>query len=370
MEKKLIALAVAGLVSGAAFAQTNVTVYGVVDMGYTYSKSKDLSFSGIEAGNLNGNRIGFRGVEALGNGLNAVFQAEFGFRGDNFDSKGSSAGTGAFHNVRNSWVGLQHATYGTFTAGRQNSVAYDWIAKGYASDITGVHTSNLLVGDGTVGFAQLNSSDRVNNSVKYQSPNWSGFEVRAVYGFGENVGSPNVAGQYQKEGDWNDNGRLTLGAAYKNGPIDVALIYAGTAKSDTQINDGSVNGWSLGGSYDFKVVKVFAQYQAENNEKAVSNAKSEVDKKAWTLGVRVPVGKAGTVIGEYVNAKADTNNNLKDAKAYGYSIGYEHAFSKRTVGYTSLGYINNNERVGAGFNGVGQVDENNTAFNIGMRHSF
>lgn len=370
MQKKLIALAVAGLVSGAAFAQTNVTVYGVVDMGYTYSKSKDLSFSGIEPGNLNGNRIGFRGVEALGNGLNAVFQVEMGFKGDAFDSKGASAGAGAFHNVRNSWVGLQHATYGTFTAGRQNSVAYDWIAKGYASDITGVHSSNLLVGDGTVGFAQLNSGDRVNNSVKYQSPNWNGFEVRAVYGFGEVVGSPNTATNKKLEGDWSDDGRYSLGAAYKNGPIDVALIYAGIAKNDTVANDGSVNGWSLGGSYDFQVVKVFAQYQAENNEKAVSGAKSDIDKRAWTLGVRVPVGKAGTVIGEYVNAKADTNNNLKDAKAYGYSIGYEHAFSKRTVGYTSLGYVNNNERMKAGWNGVGQLDENNKAFQVGMRHSF
>ena len=357
MQKKLIALAVAGLVSGAAFAQTNVTVYGVLDMGYTYSKSDDLKFSGIEAGNLNGNRIGFRGVEALGNGLNAVFQAEFGFRGDNYSSSASSAGGGAFHNVRNSWVGLQHAKYGTFTAGRQNSVAYDWIAKGYASDITGVHSSNLLVGDGTVGFAQLNSSDRVNNSIKYQTPNWSGFEVRAVYGFGEKVGLTQ---------DTSDDAKYSLGAAYKNGPIDVALIYAGTAKDDAVANDGSINGWSLGGSYDFKVVKVFAQYQAENNE----NAGADTDKAAWTLGVRVPVTKAGTAIVEYVNAKADFNDNTKDAKANGWSLGYEHAFSKRTVGYTSVSRISNNERIGAGFNGVGQTDENSTAFQVGMRHSF
>ena len=47
MQKKLIALAVAGLVSGAAFAQTNVTVYGVVDVGYQYNKSEDNKFSGI-----------------------------------------------------------------------------------------------------------------------------------------------------------------------------------------------------------------------------------------------------------------------------------------------------------------------------------
>ena len=357
MQKKLIALAVAGLVSGAAFAQTNVTVYGVLDMGYTYSKGDKLKFSGIEGGNLNGNRIGFRGTEALGNGLNAVFQAEFGFRGDNFNKDGTKASDGAFHNVRNSWVGLQHAKYGTFTAGRQNSVAYDWIAKGYASDITGVHPSNLLVSDGTVGFAQLNSSDRVNNSIKYQTPNWNGFEVRAVYGFGEKVGPTQ---------DTSDDAKYSLGAAYKNGPIDVALIYAGTAKHDAVANDGSINGWSLGGSYDFKVVKAFAQYQAESNK----NAGADTDKAAWTIGARVPVTKAGTAIVEYVNAKADFNNASKDAKASGWGIGYEHAFSKRTVGYTSLSYISNNELTNAGFNKVGAYDESSKAFNIGVRHNF
>ena len=343
MQKKLIALAVAGLVSGAAFAQTNVTVYGVVDVGYQYNKSEDNKFSGIESGEMSGSRIGFRTTEALGNGLSAIAQAEFGFKADT---------NSGLNTVRNAWVGLKHDQIGAFTAGRQNSVAYDWIAKGYASDITGVHPSNLLVADGTVGFAQLNSGDRVNNSIKYQTPNWNGFEVRAVYGFGEKVGPTQ---------DTSDDAKYSLGAAYKNGPIDVALIYAGTAKDDGVANDGSINGWSLGGSYDFKVVKVFAQYQAESNK----DAGADTDKAAWTIGARVPVTKAGTAIVEYVNAKADFNNASKDAKASGWGIGYEHAFSKRTVGYTSLSYISNNELTNAGFNKVGAYDESSKAFNIG-----
>lgn len=383
MQKKIIALAVAGLVSGVAFAQTNVTVYGVLDVGYLYSKSDNLKFNGLASGGLNGNRIGFRGTEALGNGLNAVFQAEFGFSADQFDSKSTSAGGAAISNVRNSWVGLQHANYGTLTLGRQNSVAYDWIAKGYASDITGVHPSNYLLGDSSVAFAQLNSSDRVNNSVKYQSPNWNGFEVRAIYGFGE------VIGTTANPGDASDAGRYGIGAAYKNGPIDVALIYQGIAKDGTQDTltqkDGSVNGWSIGGSYDFKVVKLFAQYQMESNKKkneVVYNQAGtkfttyDTDKDAWTIGGRVPVGKAGTVIVEYVNAKADYNTaGRADGKAWGWGLGYEHAFSKRTVGYTSLSYINNDNTTAAfGKNvkgdTVGVYDENSRAFNIGVRHSF
>ena len=361
MQKKIIALAVAGLVSGAAFAQTNVTVYGVLDVGYQYSKTDNLKFSCLESGGMSGNRIGFRGTEALGNGLNAVFQAEFGFKADQFDSKGTSAGAGAISNVRNSWVGLQHASYGTATVGRQNSVAYDWVAKGYASDISGVHSSNLLIGDGSTAFAQLNTSDRVNNSIKYQSPNWSGFEVRAIYGFGE------VVGTTANPGDTSDAARYGIGGAYKNGPVDVALIYQGIAKNDTIVNDGSVNGWSLGGSYDFKVVKVFAQYQMESNKQAGG----DVDKDAWTLGVRVPVGKAGTVIAEYVDASADTNTvGVKEYGSRGYSLGYEHSLSKRTTAYTSYGHINNDKNTAAGWNKTGLAGESNNAFNVGVRHTF
>ena len=75
MHKKIFSLAVASLASGIAVAQTNVTVYGIVDVGYVYSKTDDLKFSGLDTGLMSGSRIGFRGAETLGNGLNAVFQA-------------------------------------------------------------------------------------------------------------------------------------------------------------------------------------------------------------------------------------------------------------------------------------------------------
>jgi hypothetical protein len=87
MQKKIIALAIAGLASTAAFAQSNVTIYGRMDLGAAYRqvvwcfrrrqptpKVKYEMASGIGSGS----RIGFKGVEDLGNGLKAVFQSEFG----------------------------------------------------------------------------------------------------------------------------------------------------------------------------------------------------------------------------------------------------------------------------------------------------
>ena len=360
--KRVIALAVTSLVSGMALAQSNVTVYGIIDVGYVYSKSDDLNFSGLDTGLMSGSRLGFRGTETLGNGLNAVFQAEFGFKADQFDSKGASAGAGAFNNVRNSWVGLQHAHYGTVSIGRQNSVAFDWVAKGFASDVTVTYPSNVDLGK--YAFAQLNTGDRVNNSIKYSSPNWNGFEVRGIYGFGE------VVGATTKPGDASDAARYGVGARYNSSPIDLAVIYQGIAKNDTVANDGSVNGWSLGGSYDFKVIKVFAQYQMESNKSAVSGLSSDIDKDLWTVGVRVPVTAAGTAVFEYADYKADRNNGTEDVRTKGWGLGWEQAFSKRTTGYASIGYVDNNNQSAAGFNGVGLDGQNNKTFSFGVRHAF
>jgi len=90
MQKKIIALAIAGLASTAAFAQTNVTVYGVVDLGQAWVKSSgetvkanDDDQSTVGRLDSNASYIGFRGVEDLGNGLKALFQYETNFTADN-----------------------------------------------------------------------------------------------------------------------------------------------------------------------------------------------------------------------------------------------------------------------------------------------
>ena len=133
MQKKIIALAVAGLVSGVAFAQTNVTVYGVVDQGFAYSSSNAFGngtnkFSGLKDGGLSGSRFGFKGEEALGNGLKAIFTMEYGK-----DSDSDSSVANFF--VRQAFVGLSN-NYGTASLGRQYNAA---------SDVYGQNSSNGVV---------------------------------------------------------------------------------------------------------------------------------------------------------------------------------------------------------------------------------
>jgi predicted porin len=80
MKKNLIALAIFGAFSGAALAQSNVTLYGIIDVGYREDDPETGSKTdGIQAGNQSGNRFGIRGSEALSPNLNAVFTIEGGF---------------------------------------------------------------------------------------------------------------------------------------------------------------------------------------------------------------------------------------------------------------------------------------------------
>src|SRR5678815_3054784 len=108
MKKNLIALAVFGAFSGAALAQSNVTLYGIIDVGYRYSDpdaSNVSSTKGIDSGIQSGNRWGIRGSEALSPTLNAVFTIEGGFGLDTGTlSQGSAACTGTPISATNSVI--------------------------------------------------------------------------------------------------------------------------------------------------------------------------------------------------------------------------------------------------------------------------
>jgi predicted porin len=247
MQKKIIALAVAGLASSAAFAQTNVVVYGVADGTFDYvwqSGSKlttdvttiNVSPAGVVTGtntfttqdndvdstrvSQNSSYIGFKGSEDLGNGLKAIFQYETTV---NFDS-----GTG-FGGSRDSFVGISHDKAGTIVLGnltgptRALGAALDvnpgatgigansgLIGKIAGSTLkssiytTGLINNNTAIGiastatgnppvNGGLGYSCGRSSTctsifdtRWSNAIAYLSPNWGGFSFAAAYVANEN----------------------------------------------------------------------------------------------------------------------------------------------------------------------------------------
>ena len=355
MQKKIIALAVAGLVSGVAYAQTNVTIYGIADAAYTYSSQGGDKFSGIESGGRNGSRVGFRGEEALGNGLKTVFLYEFGTTTD------VSSGLG---NTRLAYVGLAGKA-GTFTLGKQAAPSYLFLGRTNANDVTSVNPTNLMY-DNTGGWAftsmTTGGSARWDNSVAWSSPDWSGFNVRAIYSFGEKI--------RDSYGDAStDASKVGIGASYANGPLYLTAIYQGLLDDDGANTEGA-DSYAIGGHYDFKVVKLFANYLHEKWDD------SDVKHTLWSLGLGIPVSQAGTISLEYMQFRA---KEYSDGKARGLGIGYEHKLSNRTIIYSALSRINNKDDMNWGFSKVrganpvgaaGMYGENSTNLQVGIRHAF
>jgi predicted porin len=311
---KTIALAVAALVSGAAFAQSNVTLYGRADLGYTYSKSDYKKFQGIESGQGYGggaSHVGVKGEEALGNGLKAVFKFEWAVNADNVGSWGAG---------RFSHVGLA-GKFGTVTLGRDSTPADRFVGASSGLGITGYMPMNLFRGRMGDGVA----ATRWDNAIAYLSPNFSGFDFAGIYSFGERVTASKVdgvcrnsAGVVVKCADTSDASRFGLGVRYTNGPLFLTAVYQARLDNDysrTATGGGVFDrqgygskGWSLGGAYDFKVVKLYANYfRVKANHKGAAYGYDEFtgsDKQtAWSLGLSIPVSSAGTVALEYAQYK-------------------------------------------------------------------
>jgi len=398
MQKKIIALAVASLASGAAFAQTNVTVYGIADAGYVYSTGSrgyddftdgaklkgNNTFSGVQSGLLSGSRIGFRGTEALGNGLSAVFTLEYSLDIDNNTGIGNN-GTGKL-NARQQFVGLQSDKLGTVALGRQ-------YAPGYQATVNNDAFAGALFSPQSFLTAQAgnsitpNSPARWDNAVTYTSPNWSGFTAKANYGFGEagTDESTSADGKFGIGGNY-ANGGLNIDLVYQTRqkyygtyatvPVFVPEVFSGQGKD---INEGYI-----GASYDFKVVKIMGSYQQQNDKNpwtidplTADEHAGNLDNTVWSVGAVVPVMAASNIHFSYANlswdmGKTSDGDRLLNNSSQSAALGWTTNMSKRTTLYAGYVWTANDNYSSA--NGpvskVGAVNEDNNTFLAGVRHTF
>ncbi|MGA7815976.1 porin, partial [Caballeronia sp.] len=127
MKKKVIAAALLGVLASAAHAQSSVTLYGLLDVGVTYTNSQVTVNGGhsnvqLVSGPVDGSRWGLRGAEDLGGGLKAIFTLESGFN--------LNDGTLAYNGRefgRQAFVGLSSVDYGALTLGRQYDSMVDYV---------------------------------------------------------------------------------------------------------------------------------------------------------------------------------------------------------------------------------------------------
>lgn len=396
MQKKIIALAVAALASSAAFAQTNVQIYGIVDAGMSFDNAKSGAGtqSRVQSGQSAGSRIGFKGTEDLGNGLTAGFTLEQGFALDNGQatSHGTNGGDTAGQNTntmaggtlfqRQAFLSLSSKTAGTVAFGRQYTPFFAVKAK---SDVFGLGMGGTM---NNLASYVPGALDRLNNTVAYVSPNVAGFSGVVAYSSGqENNVNGGTTGSGEKAGKtW---GAL---AQYENGPLWAGLAYhnahtvgAATTTSTADLGTGAVTSattyadnlhaksWLLGASYDFGVVKLNAAYgagKATNDTTGADAAKGRM----YHIGLAAPFGKHTVKVG-YTAGQNRLDRDEKDAKLFG--LAYEYAVSKRTSAYAGYSKLVNESRVGnsinsATTNGLTGVANGNdpTSINVGIRHSF
>jgi predicted porin len=191
------------ILSPMAYAQSSVTLYGIIDEGINYNSNMGGHRSyAMQSGVGNGNRWGLRGTEDLGGGIKSLFVLENGF-----DLNTGKLGQGGLEFGRQAYVGLG-SNYGSLTLGRQYDAVLDMpgpfeVGNQWGGNV-GAHPGDLDNFNGTI---------RTNNSVKYRSVSYGGMTFEGVYSLG------GVAGDVTRNQAW------SAGAAYQNGPFAMGVGY-------------------------------------------------------------------------------------------------------------------------------------------------
>ena len=361
MQKKLIVLAVAAATSGAAFAQSNITVYGTVDMGYLYREGKGRSSHALQSNSAQSS-IGFKGVEDLGNGLKALFDLEYRLTPD----VNSGLGTAGHQ-----YVGLTGG-FGTAVAGYLDGLRY------------GIYGKYSPFGNYSVGnFTSMTTQyDRAANAVAYISPTYSGFTLILATSTNTQTTEGGLAAIHPgltAGGNNGDDRLFSINGIYAKGPLSIDLDYETTK---TVGMDNSRLFVATGGvSYDFGVVKVSGLYDViKGDPNSLIGGSTTIDlgrvgtgnsynRRNWMLGASVPFGKA-TFLAGYGSVE---DKALSNADASKFSIGARYALSKRTSLYTNYAHINNDSRATYAINPMGNnagTSAGVNGFDLGIKHTF
>lgn len=325
MKKSLIALAVLAA-SGASFAQSSVTAYGIADIWLGTVKAGGVRTTKLDSGGVDTSRWGLKGSEDLGGGLKANFKLEQGFL---LDSGAGNVAGQAFS--RYAYVGFSGG-FGEVKLGKTGT-AYDDVQG--ASDA--VFDSALAPMNHV--FASTGYIWNPSNTIYYATPNMSGFSGAFSYSLDEKVATQPKIG--------------SLNIAYAGGPLAVQFAYQ---KEDLINVSNDTSFLRLGGSFNFGVATAKATYGEVKNIANVADAKA----KDWQLGVDVPVGPALTLSASY--AQSDENARAGDTTGKGWGFAGAYSLSKRTYlygGFTSNKYTTPR-----------QADSKLEIFALGVNHKF
>ena len=361
MNKKLMAVAVAGALAmpGLALAQSSVTISGFFKMGIENIKLGDYNNTsavtgapvrcapGAACGNNSENRVAdnssrliFNVAEDLGGGLQAIGQIDNRFTPDN----------GAISATGNTWVGMRSNSWGALTIGRwdihygQN--ASDIVNKAGALkaasisllDYVNVPTATVVGGVvtlGGVGTQAIANATRTPNVIKWQSPNWGGFDMIAAYTTNPVAATgqeSDIQSTVRKGYGWNINPQFTgsnwqVGYSYWSGKPDNSLA--------DQVGQNLFGWYKFGG---FKIGASFNKSKLKTSDPlAPTNQIDIANRDAWSIPVSYTFGPHN-ILAHYTEArkdKAQDSLGLTDTGAKMFAVAYVYDLSKRTsVGLT------------------------------------
>lgn len=393
MQKKLIALAIAGL-SGAAFAQTTVTLSGTVDGGY-YGQSMQTQTVAMpladtkNAFRSNGSATSAFNItinEDLGNGMKFKYFGETDWTpGSGADAAAATgnAGTGMLNsatylelsggfgslrggtiNTDGLYAEIAAQPFGT-QIGSGISGAFGRLSRGGSNGAYGAGTAGLVASEGEqAGGTSGARSVRINNSVSYTSPSFSGFQAGLQWAKKNDESLP-VANTS------NTAGFVGLGLRYNNGPINVHYVneqITGSSQGGLSSNTGAsmvanekITHNMLTGNYTFGPATVYAGWTSSKNNVTTGLA-TEANSRSWNLGLKYQVmgnlSLAANLLKVDDKTVADMDRNLN-------ALGFDYDLSKRSTVYGRYesGDNNKNSVSGAGAGGF-------TRYQVGLRHTF
>jgi predicted porin len=422
MKKSLLAVAAIGAFASAAQAQSSVTVYGILDVGYIGSNTRvsNGGTTGTGAGTVTKttssafgqsaeqtSRMGFKGTEDLGNGMSAFFTAEFQLypQDQQLSGNGVSASSGTAANTstggllnRQTFVGLKKNGIGQAAVGLQYTPVFNAGAAtspGQYNNMLGdvVYAGSTTAGNNGGGAVSTGFTNRTSNTLTVQSDKFAGFSAGAMYTLNNKNTTETGTVAAPVGGNENANG-WGLNADFTYNKFYVTAAYQALKQLTTASNVGAVtttntvpwtgaqpsslvsgsglnvqdNQFLAGATYDFGILKAYAQYVSR---KATSTISSNyyVKRSAEQIGVRSYITPAveawaSAGLGRYTAFGV----GQPTANFNGWQLGSNYYLSKRTNLYAIYGQqLFSNANAGTGY-GTVSAGANNYA--IGVRHTF
>lgn len=343
MKKSLIALAVLAA-SGAAMAQSSVTLYGIADV-WVGSVKLDNGATSVRttemvSGGVSSSRWGIKGSEDLGGGLKANFQFESSVGVDTgtstgFDRAANVGFSGGFGSVK---FGKAGTAYDDAQAGSVAMFDSD------LSPVNGFTMASGLKNAGAVFKSVQIVVGKASNQIYYQAPTFGGFSGAVSYALAEDANNVPAGA----------TATTALNLTYAAGPIAAQFAYQKEAVNNLPDDATYLR---LGGSYNFGVATAKLQYGKVENFANVANAETT----EWALGVDVPLSAALTLAAGYATSEDNAAGGNQERDGYGVAVAY--SLSKRTTVYGGVKKMT--------YDNAGAVaDTDVTAYAVGVKHAF